>query len=286
MPILDQSYQRWSGTRTTISPALILARVQLRLLLARRPVRVLLLVALGFLIVWGVFVYVESATDAGGPLGRLRGVIQVDAARFRDFFVKQRFVYLLLCVAAADLIALDRRHRALQIYLARPLRPREYVLGKAIALAVPLSLATWVPGLFLVLFKTALRGEISWLAPMPWLPASILAYSFLHVGILVLVTLAVSSLSASPRHASALVFVFVAFSTAAGALLEVVTRSDAWQLISINADLEQVASLLFGTTPPQGSSPFASLAALVAMGVAALLVLRSRIRPIEVVGGA
>jgi ABC-type transport system involved in multi-copper enzyme maturation permease subunit len=284
VPILDQTYQRWSGRREARPPAVILARSQLRLLLARRPIRLLLLAALGFLFVWGALVYVESQTVRVGPLSQIRGVVHVDAASLRTFFVRQRLVHLLLCLAAADLIALDRRHRALQIYLARPVRPVDYVLGKGLALAVPLSLATWIPALVLILFKTALRGEVSWLAAEPWLPASILGYSLLLIGALGMLTLALSSLSSSPRQASALVFAILALTASAGSVLAAVTRSDRWQLLSVNANLDQVASWLFRTEPPHDAPAAASFGVLVALMAAAALVLWQRIRPIEVVG--
>jgi ABC-type transport system involved in multi-copper enzyme maturation permease subunit len=286
VPIVDQSYQRWKGTRHHVSPAWILARSQIRMLLRRWSVRVLLLAPLVFLLVWGALIYVESQTVRSGPLAELGRAVRVDAASFRRFFVYQRLVHLLLCLAAADLIAIDRRARALPIYLARPLRARDYVLAKGLALAVLLSLASWLPGLILVVFKTALQADLGWLATEWWLPGSIVAYSGLLIATLSLVTLALSSLSQSPRHASALVFAFLALTWAAGEVLTGLTRSDAWRLLSLPADLDQVASGLFGTPLPQDVPVAAAAAALVGFALAAVAVLQRRIRPLDVVGGS
>jgi ABC-type transport system involved in multi-copper enzyme maturation permease subunit len=286
VPIVDQSYQHWTGTPHTLPPAWVLARAQIRILLARRSTRVLLLVAGVFLLVWGGLVYVESSTVRTGPLAEISRVVQVDAESFRSFFVRQRLLHFLLCLAAADLVAADRRSRALQIYLARPLRARDYVLAKSIAVALPLSLATWIPAMLIMIFKIAMQAGVGWLADEPWLLGSILAYSALLIGTLTPVTVALSSLSASPRQAAALVFAFLALTTGAGEVLAGLTRSDSWRLLSVNADLDQVASALFATSPPHDMPVVAAVAALLGFAVAATAVLWWRIRPIEVVGGS
>jgi hypothetical protein len=286
MPIHDLSYQHWNGTRSRRSTVGILGRDQLRLLLGRRIVRLLLLVSAIFTLVWGGMIYLESRVPDSGPLREVARVVRVDAHSFWRFLTLQRLVHLLLCLAAADLVALDRRHRAMQIYLAKPLRPRDYILGKAAALAVLLSLTTWVPGLFLVLLKTALRADLGWLGEQPWLPASILGYAAVLVPSATLLTLAVSSLSASPRLASAQVFAFVALSAAAGQLLASLTRSDGWQLLSFNGNLDRVASALFDEVPRHDVAAWMALAALGVLTAASGVLLRRRVRPIDIVGGS
>jgi hypothetical protein len=115
VPIHDLSYQHWRGVPSTRSPVSVLMRDQMRLLLRRRVVRLLLLVSGLFTLVWGAMIYVESGLPVSGPLRQLADTVRVDAQCFRRFLTMQRLVHLLLCLAAADLIALDRRHRALQI---------------------------------------------------------------------------------------------------------------------------------------------------------------------------
>lgn len=286
MPIHDLSYRRWDGTRIERSPVLVLALAHVRLLLGRRFVRLLLLASGIFTLVWGTMVYLESHAPDSGPFAEAARVIRVDARSLHQFLVRQRLIHLLLCVVAADLIALDRRHRALQIYLARPLTPRGYVVAKGAAVALLLSLASWVPGLVLLLFKVAVRAEITWLAGEPWLPLSILGYSLLLVVASTLLTLAVSSLSSSPRFAGALLFGAVALSATTAQVLSLVTRQDAWQLLSLNANLDQVAASLFDVPPPHEMATWHAVAALVALAVLAALVLHRRIRPVDIVGGA
>ena len=285
MPIRDLSYAHWKGLRSERSPSWILARAQLRLILARRAVRFLLLVSALFTLAWAGMIYLETRVPTGGPWAQIAQVARLDARSLWRFFVWQRLSHLLLCVAAgADLIALDRRHKALQIYLARPLRVRDYVLGKGLALAVLLSFTTWIPGLLLVVLRIALAGSVAWLAPQPWLPLSILGYSVALIGGCTLLTLAVSSLSGSSRLASAQLFAFVALTAAMGDVLSTLTRVPAWQLVSFNANLDRVASAVFGQIPRHDVPLVYAVAALVALGSGCASLLATRIRPIEVVG--
>jgi hypothetical protein len=286
MPIFDQSYQRWQGVPQLRSPALVLGRAQLRQLAGRWVVRLVLLASLIATLVVGAMIYFESHSSSFGPLRNLSQTVSVNAAVFRVFLLRQRLLHLALCLIAADAIALDRRHRALQIYLARPVRVRDYVLARSLAVAVPLALTTWVPGLFLVLVKTALQADIRWLAPEPWLPAAILGYGAVITVPLTLLTLAISSLSTSPRQASAFLFAVFALSGACGQLLAKLTRTDAWLLLSINTNLDQMGHWLFASPAPRDLAPVWSLLALVAVAAASAVVLHRRIRPIEIVGGS
>ncbi len=286
MPIHDHSYQHWSGTPHDVPPALVLARAQIRVLLARRIVRFLLLVSILFTLVWVGMIYIETHVVRAGPLARIASVVTVDAQSFRKFLTSQRIVHLLLCLAAADLVALDRRAKALPLYFSRPLRSRDYIVAKAIAVAVPLSLATWVPAFLLILIKSILRGDVHWLAECPWLPASVLAYAVSLIVPLTLVTLAISCLSRSPRTASATLFAALMLSEAVGHAFAALTHQDAWRLLSVNADLDQVAARLFGAAPVFEVPQFAAAAALLAVAGASIALLGRRIRAVDVIGGA
>lgn len=286
MPILDLSYQHWQGTRHERPAAWVLALAQARAFLARRAVRALLLVGLGFTLAWTALVYVESHAVRSGPLAQFADVVRVDSGSFRAFLVRQRFVHLLLCLAAADLVALDRRHRALALYLSRPLRTRDYVLAKGAALAVSLALCTWVPALVLVAVKSAMRAEVRWLLQgEPRLLPAILGYAAALTVPLVLLTLALSSVAASPRQAAALVFAALALPAAAGEVLAGLTHAAAWRLLSVNADLDQVASWCFGTPAPHDVAPAWSLGALGVLALFSAALLAGRVRAVDVVRG-
>jgi len=287
VPIHDASYQHWRGIPSERAPAWILARAELRLLLARRVVRFLLAVSAIFALVWAAMIYLETRLPDAGPLREASRLIRVDAHSLALYLTKQRLLQLLLCLAAgADLIALDRRHKALQIYLARPLRRRDYLFGKGLALAILLSLMTWVPACLLLLLKVIVSADVRWLLAQPWLPLSILGYSAALIGACTLLTLASSSLSASPRLASAQLFAFLALTSVAAQVLSALTRSARWHLLSIVSDLDQLASWLFGEPLRFEFPAWSALAALVLLGAGCAALLRARVRPIDVVGGS
>jgi hypothetical protein len=79
----------------------------------------------------------------------------------------------------------------------------------------------------------------------------------------------------------------LALSGAAGQALAALTRHDGWQLLSMNACLDRVASALFGTAARSGLPAWAAFASLATVAVLAAVVLRAaRVRAVDVVGGA
>lgn len=287
MPIHDVSYQPWKGQRSDIPPALVMALAQLRLAIRRRAVRIPLLVSGLFVVAYGGMLYVET-TPPDSALAPLREIpfIRLDSESMRHFLWRQRIVHYLLCLGAGvGYIARDRRARALQLYLARPVRVQDYLTGKGLPLAVLLSLTTWVPALTLLFLKTIATASVEWLREEPWLPLSILGYSGILIASLVPLTLAVSSLSTSPIVAGTqLVSVFL-FLPAIAEIFKGLTRNDAWQMISLEADLEQMCNWVFGARLPHDMSPWSALIALVLLVGGCVTWLMRRVRAVDVVGG-
>jgi len=288
MPIHDLSYRHWRGRRSERPASLVLAWSQLRLTMRRRAVRwLLVLSALGVLVCLGV-VYLETM-PRDSPLGVLRGLPQVelDGRSLRIFLAFQRVVaYFIVLAAGAEVIALDRRTKALQIYLARPLGVADYLVGKGLPIVLLLSLTSWVPALALLLLRSIASASLQWLRDEPWLPLAILAYSLLLILPVTLLTLAVSSLSTSARLAGAQLVAVVIFSTAVGRILSTLTHDDAWQLLSLDANIGQVRSWLFGSGLPHDVSPWSALVALLVLSTGCTLLLLRRVRPVDVVGGS
>jgi hypothetical protein len=136
----------------------------------------------------------------------------------------------------------------------------------------------------LILLKTIATADIQWLLEEPWIPWAVIAYSIVLLTSLTLVTLAISCSSPSPRLASAQLFVFVALTRAAAEILTQLTSDHHWRLLSILADLEQVHSWLFHKPLPSDISPWAALFALIVMCGLSVLLLRQRVRAIDIVG--
>jgi len=290
MPIHDLSYQHWQGERTRTPAAWILGRAQLKSVLTRRSVRFLLLAGGLLFLAYLILIWVEALALRGGSdlpdfILELAPSVALDGKMMQYYLEWQVFLHVLLCIAGgADLLALDRRYRALQVYLARPLRVPDYLLGKATPMLLLLSLTSWVPALLLILLKTVATTDVHWLFEEPWIPGSVLLYSLVLIGSLTLITQAISCTSPSPRMASAQLFVFVALTRVAAEILTQLTSNDHWRLISLLADLRQVRAWLFHLPLPSESSPWLSLGALATMIALSVLLLRKRVRAVDIVG--
>jgi ABC-type transport system involved in multi-copper enzyme maturation permease subunit len=99
-------------------------------------------------------------------------------------------------------IAEDLRTGALVFYLGRPLTRREYVLGKALAVSVPVLLVTLVPVLLLFATQALFEGSWSWLAAHAGVPFSALGYSLVLCLFISGVVLGVSAVARRRRWAT------------------------------------------------------------------------------------
>lgn len=112
------------------------------------------------------------ASAVGQAIGQVHGTLSTFLG------VQLHATAVLLGIVAAGLIAEDRRTRAFELYFSRPLRPRDYVLGKGlVALLVP-TVTIVVPFVLLLLFAIgiapdSLAGEL-WPLLLPGLLGAIL----------------------------------------------------------------------------------------------------------------
>jgi hypothetical protein len=280
MPIYDQGYRRYEArgplSRVRFWP---ITREALRLLLARRAF--LFLVLASFVpFIWRVIqIYVVTRFPEAGRM------LPIDGRLFGEFLNWQIwFAFLLSVFGASGLVANDLRTGAILVYLSRPLTQRDYILGK---LGVPMALTlatTFVPALLLYAAGLMLapdhylKWELAWIAP------AILVHSFALCLVVSLVVLAVSSLSRSARVAGlGFVGLFVGLEAVRGLLQGAFGRREA-VLLSLQADLQALGVALFGVTDSQLDVPWPwPLAVLALVAVGCLLVLRARVRAVEVV---
>ena len=142
MPIFDQGYRRYEARgplrQVRFWP---ITREALRLILVRRAF--LALLAVGWLPFIGfvILVYVVTRFPEAGH------VLPVDGRLFGEFLISSGLHDPAVDVRASELVANDLRTGAILVYLSRPLRRRDYVIGKlGVLLALNLSV-TLVPGL-------------------------------------------------------------------------------------------------------------------------------------------
>ena len=281
MPIYEQSYRKHDA-RAPLRKARFwpITREALRLILLRRAFLVLIGVSLLPFIVRAVQIYVVTRFPEAGK------VLPVDGRLFGEFLNQQIAMTIILSVfGGAGLIANDLRTGAILVYLSRPLTRRDYVLGK-LGVLLGLNLAvTLAPALALYGIGAAvapaeyMRWERAWIGP------AIVLHGLLIASVVSLLALAVSSLSRSARIAGlGFVLLFVGLEVVRGVLGAMTRRPEA-HILSLQNDLRIVGNRLFGITDRVASVPtFYPVLVLALVVIACLVVLRLRVRAVEIVG--
>src|SRR5947207_3005258 len=176
MPIHDQGYRRYKGTRTPRGHGwAVITMAGLRTFLRKRQFLALLVLA------WLPFVVRTVQIYAAANFPQM-AFIAPTAETFRQFLSQQDpFVFFVTVYVGAGLIANDRRANALQIYLSKPLTRGEYVLGKMSILMTFLMAVTWVPAIVLLIVQIAFAGNFTFFKSNMYLFPAITIFAFLEV---------------------------------------------------------------------------------------------------------
>jgi len=212
--------------------------------------------------------------------------LRIDPAFFSGYLTHGMLLFLIILVlafGAAGLIANDLKHSSLQLYFARPLGKKDYVIGKMAVVAFFVILATALPGLLLVVFKLIFAGSFAFLRSYPWLPLSIISYSALLTVFFGCYVLLLSASSRNTRYAIVLIFGVYYFSGVLAALLKAIFRTPYMSLFSIPANLGQAGAALFGQRLPLPLPAAWSFGVLAAICGLAAAVLDRKIRSVEVI---
>lgn len=278
MPIHDQSYRRYGGTREKPGQAwLVIAGAGILAMIRKRAFIGLMLFAWVPFIVRAVQIYISANFPQAAMLAP-------SAETFREFIDQQGpFVFFVTIWVGAGLIANDRRANALQIYLSKPLMRAEYIAGKLAVLATFLLLVTWVPGLLLLLVQILFAGSFSFVRANLFLFPAITVASFVQVIVASCAMLALSSLSKSSRYVGILYAGIVFFSEAVFGALRLILGGTGSSWISFPANLAQVIDVIFRVRPRYETPWIVSLLALAGLVAVSLSVLERRVRGVEVV---
>ena len=279
MPIYEQTYRRYEARGPLRNVRFWpIAREALRHVLAKRAFLGLLALSWLPFVVRLVQVFVVTRFPEAGR------VLPVNGGMFGEFLNQQIGLTLLLSAfGGAGLIANDLRTGAILVYLSRPLTRRDYVLGKLTVLLALNLAVTLAPGLLLYAAALALAPEQFAAWSLAWIGPAIVAHSLLVALAAGLLALAVSSIARSARVAGlSFVLLFVGLGVV-GAVLKNVLDTPATALVSPQGDLELVGRALFGVAAQDGVHWAWAALVLAALGAGCVLILRSRVRAVEVV---
>jgi ABC-2 type transport system permease protein len=280
MPIYDQTYRRYEARgplrRLRSWP---ITREGLRLVLVRRWFLALLAAA------WVPFIVQVIRVYIGTRFPETSRILPVDGRLFGELLSWQAsFTMFIAIFGGAGLVANDLRTGAILVYLSRPLTRRDYVVGKlGVLLALNLAV-TLAPALALYALALALAPELFWKWDLAWIGPAVVAQSVAISLTMGLVVLAVSALSRSARVAG-LAFFGLLFGLEIGrGILHAFYRRPETALLSLQADLRSLGVALFGLTERAVTLPWTYPVAVLAVVCAGcLLILRSRVRAVEIV---
>lgn len=279
MPIHDQGYRRYAGTREAVGRGWqVIASAGLRTVLAKRQFLFLLLIAWAPFVVRAVQVYVAANFQQASSL------LAVKAETFREFLDQQGiFVFFITIYVGAGLIAADRRANALQVYLSKPLTRAEYVAGKLAILIAFLLFVTWAPAISLLVVQVMFAGSFQFIRQNAFLFPAITLYSVIAVALAATTMLALSSMSKSSRFVSIMYAGLMFFTSALFQAIRGITRDSSLAWLSPTASLEQLGDVIFRVQPRYDMAPAVAILAVVVLIVGAIVVLERNVRGVEVV---
>ena len=282
MPIYDLSYRRLEQRLPPpVGRFAIIARLGILERLSRRWFDLLIGVSLLPFVVFAIALFVSMRypeLTANVP------ILKFGPSSFRSFLWAQSFfAFLVTIFAGSGVISGDIRTRALPLYLSKPISPFDYIVGKLMVPTFFLALVTALPAELLWLMRVLTGEGVAFFTEHPLLPVRILLASAVTMVVMSVLMLALSSLSRSAWLPGLGLAIIYLFAPPLAGLMRLLFKTDLPILLSLHANLSRVSDGLFGTPPTSGPSWLASLAVLVLVTIACGVVLRIRIRGVDVV---
>ncbi|MGQ0732617.1 MAG: ABC transporter permease [Acidobacteriota bacterium] len=278
MPIHDQGYRRYAGSRAAVGRSWqVITRAGVRTVLAKRSFIALMLFAWSPFIVQAVRVYIAANFQQASFLAP-------KAETFREFLDQQSiFVFFVTIYVGAGLIANDRRANALQVYLSKPLTRAEYVAGKFAILFLFLVTVTWLPAITLLVIQIMFAGSFAFVRQNIFLLPAITLFSLLQVLVASMTMLALSSMSKSSRFVGVMYAGLIFFTAALFQAIRGITGRSSFAWISPTDTLEQLGNVIFRLPPAFELSPWVAVLTVIVLLAGSAYILERQVRGVEVV---
>jgi ABC-2 type transport system permease protein len=278
MPIHDQGYRRYAGTRSAIGTAWrVMTRAGVMSVVTKRVFIGMMLFAWTPFIVRAVSFYVAANFQQASFL-------QPNGQTFRDFLDQQGLVLFLVTVyVGAGLISNDRRANAMQLYLSKPMTRAEYVAGKLAILFIFLAFVTFAPAMMLLAVQTVFAGSFVFIRNNAFLFPAITLFSLCQILVAGTTMLALSSMSKSSRFVGVMYAGLYFFTTALFQALRGITGHSTYAWLSPSATLEIVGDVIFRVRPRYEMAPVLASIVMIVLVAGSLLILRRQVRGVEIV---
>jgi ABC-type transport system involved in multi-copper enzyme maturation permease subunit len=278
MPIHDQGYRRYLGTRAAIGRSWqVMTRAGVMSIISKRAFIGLMLLAWSPFVVRAVQIYV-SATFTQASFLAPKG------ETFREFLDQQGgFVFFVTIWVGAGLIANDRRANALQLYQSKPMTSAEYIAGKLAILFLFLVGVTFLPAMMLLFTQAAFAGNLTFVRNNLYLFPAITLFSLAQVLLAATTMLALSSLSKSARFVGVMYAGLIFFTSALFNALRGITGRSSFAWLSPSASLEQLGDVIFRLEPRYQVSPLIAAVTVVVLIAGSIWILTRKVRGVEIV---
>jgi ABC-2 type transport system permease protein len=277
MPIHDQGYRHYEGSRARGSAWLVMFRTGIFGMFQNRRWIVLMIASWIQFIVRCVQFYLASNFSQAA-------IAAPSGQTFRDFFDYQSiFVFLVTVTLGAVSIAEDRRANALQIYLSKPLTRLEYIAGKLSVLMAFILFITWAPAILLLIVQIVFAGNFTFFVNNLYLVPAITVFALIEALMVSMCMLALSSLSTNSRFVGILFTALIFFSDAVSGVLRGITAGTSFSWVAFSNNLAQVGDVIFRIQPRYDMPWGVSLAIVLGLIGASAFILERRIRGVEIV---
>ena len=291
MPIAEQGYTHWAGRFVDRRfPWWPISRLGVRMAFKRKFFKFSFVLSFLPAVIFAAGIYISERLEDFQFLFKGRrgstSFLEVNPLYFKSYFAGDFLLFMMvmmMVLGGAGLIADDLKSNSLQLYFSRPIRKRDYLLGKLATAGFFLLLFTLVPGLLFILLKIVFAGSFKLLAAYPWILPAVVLDSLLIAVFFASYTLLISSLSRNRRYAAILLFLVYLFSDIFFGIFYGIFRNPYFCLLSIKADLQQVAAALFRVKPAYDVPWVYSLLVLAAIALACGAVLLRKTRGVEVI---
>ncbi len=282
MPIREGGYYNWEGS---LSKSKIkwfpIFTTGLKSVYKKRFSKLLFATASSLFFIFLIALYVSSKPELK-MMSKLVKMISSDALLFRTYYTNGFLVFMCAMIsvfAGSELISNDLKHKSISLYLARPLSKLDYIAGKFSIILFYLLMFTLLPGLLLVIFKVIFTGDFS--AGLALLVKSIIfpvVISLFWASLMLML----SSLSENGRFVKIIFFVTFFLSQMIAGMFWGIFRNDNFMYISIEKNIQQFGSFVFGTPLEFRAPGWISGAILLGLTALFLLILLYRLRKVEV----
>ncbi len=296
MAVYKRRYAPYTGSLTPEwSRFFVLTRFAFAELFKSRFFVLLLILSLVPCLVFAAYIFIANNRTVQSLLPLAPAdLFSVEARYFTVIVIVQTQVaFLLNCWVGPVLIAGDLTNGALPLFLSRPFKRSDYVLGKLSVLVLLLSAVTWVPCLLLFSLQAGLARN-GWIWSHLWMIVPIVLCSGIWILMLSLLSLAVSAWVKLRIVATGVIFVTFFVPTGLGEMFNsimgthwgrLLNFSDMFRLILAQGFREQSASGILG---PMGWNEIpvpAAWGVLILLCLLSLVILNARLRAREAVRG-